>query len=171
MALREIVSSYGSCFQALLPYPQRRRGCPHSDRQALARAFIAKAVFDLATTRMLLDRLRHGSTLRQLCGWSNVPTHSERGDVFARLCRICRQRLAELPARGAHRNAPKVSVCWVISHAIRQRLRGERAVSEAQASSQAEAPARASAQEPDPELDSGARNNPRNRAVCNANRT
>ena len=103
MALREIVSSYWSCFQALLfpqleetigalgqrhqhlvmvlewvrvetllPYPQRRRGCPHSDRQALARAFIAKAVFDLTTTRMLLDRLRHDSTLRQLCGWSNV---------------------------------------------------------------------------------------------------
>ena len=103
MALREILSSYWSCFQALLfpqleetigvlgqrhqrlvmvlewvrvetllPYPQRHRGCPQSDRQALARAFIAKAVFDLATTRMLLDRLRHDSTLRQVCGWSNV---------------------------------------------------------------------------------------------------
>lgn len=30
--------------ETLLPYPQRRRGCPHSDRQAQARAFIAKAV-------------------------------------------------------------------------------------------------------------------------------
>ena len=114
MALREILSSYWSCFQALLfpqleetlgalgdrhqrfvmvlewvrvetllPSPQRRRGCPPSDRQALARAFIAKAVFDLATTRMLLDRLRHDSTLRQLCGWSNVQ-HLPSEETFSR---------------------------------------------------------------------------------------
>ncbi len=99
MALREILSSYWSCFQALLfpqleetigalgerhqrfvmvlewvrvetllPYQHRRRGCPPSDRAALARAFIAKAVFALVSTRMLLDRLRHDSTLRRLCG-------------------------------------------------------------------------------------------------------
>ena len=103
MALREILSSYWSCFQALLfpqleetigalghhhqrfvmvlewvrvetllPSPHRHRGCPPSDRQALARAFIAKAVFALATTRLLRERLHHDSTLRQLCGWSSV---------------------------------------------------------------------------------------------------
>ena len=103
MALREILSSYWSCFQALLfpqleetigvlgerhqrfimvlewvrvetllPYPYQRRGCPPSDRAALARAFIAKAVFALVTTRMLLDRLHHDSTLRRLCGWNSV---------------------------------------------------------------------------------------------------
>ena len=103
MALREILSSYWSCFQALLfpqleetigalgerhqrfvmvlewvrvetllPYQHRRRGCPPSDRAALARAFIAKAVFALVSTRMLLDRLRHDSTLRRLCGWRSV---------------------------------------------------------------------------------------------------
>ena len=103
MALRDILSSYWSCFQALLfpqleetlgvlgerhqrfvmvlewvrvetllPYQPRGRGCPPSDRAALARAFIAKAVFALDTTRMLLDRLHHDSTLRRLCGWPSV---------------------------------------------------------------------------------------------------
>ena len=117
MALRDILSSYGSCFQALLfpqleetlgvlgeryqrfvmvlewvrvetllPYPHRRRGCPPSDRAALARAFIAKAVFALTTTRMLLDRLHHDSTLRRLCGWrsvNHIPSEATFSRAFA----------------------------------------------------------------------------------------
>ena len=116
MALREILSSYWSCFQALLfpqleetlealgerhqrfvmvlewvrmetllPYPPRARGCPPSDRAALARAFIAKAVFALATTRMLLDRLQrqHPAPLVRL---ASRQAHSERGNVFTCLC-------------------------------------------------------------------------------------
>ena len=132
MALREILSSYGSCFQALLfpqleetlgaleerhqrfvmvlewvrvetvlPYRQHGRGCPPSDRAALARAFIAKAVFTLATTPMLLDRLHHDSTLRRLCGWHNVkhiPSEATFSRAFASLgptapCRaVCTRR-------------------------------------------------------------------------------
>ncbi len=47
-------------------------GRPREDRQALARGFIAKAVWDLPTTRHLIDRLKVDPTLRRLCGWSRV---------------------------------------------------------------------------------------------------
>ena len=68
-------------------YQHRRRGCPPSDRAALARAFIAKAVFALVSTRMLLDRLRHDSTLRRLCGWRSVKHIPSEATTC--LCRIC----------------------------------------------------------------------------------
>ncbi len=47
-------------------------GNPPADRRALARAFVAKAVWDMPTTTVLVDRLRHHPTLRRLCGWSRV---------------------------------------------------------------------------------------------------
>ena len=47
-------------------------GRPREDRAALARAFIAKAVFDLTTTRALIERLAFDRTLRRLCGWNEV---------------------------------------------------------------------------------------------------
>jgi hypothetical protein len=65
-------------------------GCPPSDRLALCKAFIAKAVWDFATTRDLLDAVRHRPALRRLCGWESlgeVPseaTFSRAFDTFAR---------------------------------------------------------------------------------------
>ena len=47
-------------------------GRPLEDRHALARAFIAKAVHKLPTTRMLMERLHVDATLRRLCGWECV---------------------------------------------------------------------------------------------------
>jgi len=44
-------------------------GRPPEDRFALARAYTAKAVLNLPTTRMLIDRLRVDAVLRRLCGW------------------------------------------------------------------------------------------------------
>ena len=41
----------------LIPRYCRMPGRPPKDRAAMARAFVAKAVYDLPTTRMLLDRL------------------------------------------------------------------------------------------------------------------
>ena len=43
--------------EALLPYFRGQVGRPEEDRAALARAFIAKAVFDIPTTRGLIERL------------------------------------------------------------------------------------------------------------------
>lgn len=47
-------------------------GRPQEDRAALARAFMAKAVFHLPTTRALIERLAVDRPLRRLCGWSRV---------------------------------------------------------------------------------------------------
>ncbi|MDM8566514.1 hypothetical protein QUF74_12795 [Candidatus Halobeggiatoa sp. HSG11] len=42
-------------------------GRPQSDRIAIA--FIAKAIYDMSTTRILLDRLECDIALRRICGW------------------------------------------------------------------------------------------------------
>jgi len=39
------------------------------NREQIARAFIAKSVYNFQTTRDLIDRLHHDRTLRILCGW------------------------------------------------------------------------------------------------------
>ena len=44
-------------------------GRPPQDRTAIARAWVAKMVYNLPTTRALLDRLATDSALRRLCGW------------------------------------------------------------------------------------------------------
>ena len=58
--------------EELLPYQRGWRGRPLEDRAALARAFLAKAVLDIGTTRALVERLRNEGTLRRLCGWEKA---------------------------------------------------------------------------------------------------
>ena len=55
-----------------LPYIHGLVGRPAEDRAALARAFIAKPVFDIPTTRALIERLQVDTRLCRLCGWSGV---------------------------------------------------------------------------------------------------
>ena len=55
--------------EALLPYFRGQVGRPEED---LARAFIAKAVFDVPTTRGLIERLEVDGRLCRLCGWSGA---------------------------------------------------------------------------------------------------
>lgn len=59
------------------------RGRPARDRAAIARAYVAKAVFHLPTTRALLDRLRVDIVLRRLCGWESAAAVPEES-VFSR---------------------------------------------------------------------------------------
>jgi IS5 family transposase len=47
-------------------------GRPPHDRASIARAFLAKAVFNIVHTRALLDRLLVDTVLRRLCGWETV---------------------------------------------------------------------------------------------------
>ena len=58
--------------EVLLPSISGLPGRPPEDRAALARAFIAKAAFDIPTTRALIERLQVDRTLYRLCGWSGV---------------------------------------------------------------------------------------------------
>lgn len=45
---------------------------PSESRAAMARAFLAKAVFDVPTTQALVERLRNDPALRRLCGWEQA---------------------------------------------------------------------------------------------------
>ena len=75
---------------------------PYS-RVALAKAFIAKAVWNIPTTRGLIDRISTSPSLRRLCGWDrvcDVPHES----VFSRAFELF--ALRELPA-----NIHKTLVC------------------------------------------------------------
>src|SRR4030042_4281604 len=45
------------------------RGRPQKERAAIARALLAKSVYNMATTRTLLDRLACDKQLRRICGW------------------------------------------------------------------------------------------------------
>ena len=61
-------------------------GRPRSSRRAIARAFVAKAVLNLPTTRQLLDRLTVDAALRRLCGWERkgeLPSESVFSRAFA----------------------------------------------------------------------------------------
>jgi hypothetical protein len=61
-------------------------GRRRADRKALARAFVAKASLNLATTKLLIERLRVDRSLRQLCGWEQgrqVPSESTFSRAFA----------------------------------------------------------------------------------------
>ncbi len=49
-------------------YPER----PAKDRAAIARAFVAKMIYNLPTARALLERLATDKSLRRLCGWESM---------------------------------------------------------------------------------------------------
>ena len=61
------------------------------DREEIARAFIAKSVYNMQTTRDLIDRLRIDRTLRVLCGWryaKDIPSESKFSRVFDELSQL-----------------------------------------------------------------------------------
>jgi transposase len=61
---------------------------PPKDRKEIARAFIAKSVYNFQTTRDLIDRLHVDKTLRLLCGWrysNSIPSESKFSRAFQEL--------------------------------------------------------------------------------------
>jgi transposase len=61
-------------------------GRPPKERAAIARAFVAKAVYNMPTTRTLLDRLASDKKLRRICGWeqkSDIPSEATFSRAFA----------------------------------------------------------------------------------------
>lgn len=61
-------------------------GRPLNDRAAIARAFIAKAIYNLSSTRSLIDYLQCDPVMRRICGWERVnelPSESTFSRVFA----------------------------------------------------------------------------------------
>jgi hypothetical protein len=58
------------------------------DREEIARAMIAKSVYNIQTTRDLIDRLHSDRVLRVLCGWrykNDIPSEAKFSRVFKEL--------------------------------------------------------------------------------------
>jgi len=83
----QFVSVLGlSRIETFLPSWQGLPGRPPAERAALARAFVAKSVFNLPTTRLLIDMLSADKNLRRLCGWQRageVPSEATFSRAFA----------------------------------------------------------------------------------------
>ena len=83
--------------ERFLPSTQdRRSGRPLKHRALLARAFLAKMVFDIPTTTALVERVCSDPTLRCLCGWPRlceVPSETTFSRAFKEFAE------ADLPAR------------------------------------------------------------------------
>jgi len=61
------------------------------DREEMARSFIAKSVYNMQTTRDLIDRLKIDRTLRVLCGWryaKDIPSEAKFSRVFDELSEL-----------------------------------------------------------------------------------
>lgn len=71
------------------PYSQWM-GRKQTDRRPIARAFIAKAVYDFSTTEILIETLRLQPTLRKLCGFErcrDIPSAATFSRAFAEFAR------------------------------------------------------------------------------------
>lgn len=94
---RLLVSVLGMISLSRYVAPSRGwRGRPSKDRQALAAAFLSKAILGLETTRQLLERLHTDAQLRCLCGWhaaGQLPHEATFSRAFAEFAK------SELPQR------------------------------------------------------------------------
>lgn len=66
-------------------------GRPSKDRLAIARAFVAKAVYGFGTTRQTLEALKRDEQLRRICGWertSQIPHESTFSRAFGEFARM-----------------------------------------------------------------------------------
>jgi hypothetical protein len=73
-----------------LPPVRGWMGRPAGDRPAIAAAFVAKAVYQLTSTRALIERLHSDEQLRRLCGWrhaAEIPHESTFSRAFAEFAR------------------------------------------------------------------------------------
>ncbi|MBF0477042.1 MAG: transposase [Deltaproteobacteria bacterium] len=73
--VEEFVSSHNS-----------KTGRPLTERSAIVRSFVAKAVYGMPTTRVLIDRLSTDNQMRTICGWTSkgrVPSESTFSRAFA----------------------------------------------------------------------------------------
>lgn len=69
----------------MTPYRWQGTGRKRKDRVSIAKAFIAKSVYNFETTDILIEYLRGCKNLRRLCGWEysfNVPSKSTFSRAF-----------------------------------------------------------------------------------------
>ena len=69
-----------------IPNSYGYRGRPLKNRKVIAGAFVAKAVYNMPTTRILLDRLDSDISFRRICGWESkneIPDETAFSRAFA----------------------------------------------------------------------------------------
>ncbi len=69
----------------MVKIPEYWHGQSPKNRKQIARAFVAKAVYNMNTTRELIDRLKTSPALRRVCGWertADVPHESSFSRAF-----------------------------------------------------------------------------------------
>lgn len=77
--------------ERFVPVSRGWNGRPAKDRTVLARAFVAKSVYNLSTTRSLIERLKADRQLLMLCGWTRaeqVPHESTFSRAFEEFARM-----------------------------------------------------------------------------------
>ena len=95
---------------------RRGRGRRPHDRSNIARAFLAKAIFNLPHTRALLDRLANDEVLRRLCGWDRageVPDETVFSRAFAEFAQT------ELPQRVQQALVQRTRAQRLVGHIMR----------------------------------------------------
>lgn len=95
---------------------RRGRGRRPHDRSSIARAFLAKAIFNLPHTRALLDRLAQDVVLRRLCGFetaADVPDET----VFSRA--LAEFAKTELPQRVQQALVERTRAQRLVGHILR----------------------------------------------------
>ena len=81
--------------EQLVPDSKRgKRGGQEIDRRPLARAFLAKAFFNLSQTRALKEQLDQSSALRNLCGMQTVPSEPTFSRAFSQFAKMGLGQLA-----------------------------------------------------------------------------
>ncbi len=71
--------------EEMVRIPEYWQGRSPKNRKQIARSFIAKAVYNMTTTRELIDRLKISPALRRICGWekaTDVPHESSFSRAF-----------------------------------------------------------------------------------------
>jgi hypothetical protein len=82
--------------EEFVPSSEGGPGRTLKERAAIARAYVAKAFYNMPTTRCLLDRLANDEKLRRICGWeraADIPSESTFSRAFAEFS------LTQLPVR------------------------------------------------------------------------
>ena len=82
-------------------------GRPAKDQTAIARAFVAKMVYNMATTRVLLDRLQTDISLRRICGWERVNDIPEEYTFSRAFTEFSQSQLPELVHEAFIKKQPK----------------------------------------------------------------
>ena len=70
----------------IIPYRWQGDGRPLEDRLSIAKSFVLKSVYNLSTTRSLIDLIKNSPTVRRLCGWESpggIPSESTFSRAFS----------------------------------------------------------------------------------------